>query len=355
MRRFAVAALMLLAAACGEDGGGDVSAGAPPPAPAEADAESGQGRAVEAGRALIGKTAPAALLKTIDGETIDLGASNGRKPVYLKFWATWCVPCRQQMPGFEADYRKYRDRILTVAVNTGFNDDEGAIREYRQRHGISMPIALDDGSLGAALNLRVTPQHVVIGRSGRILFVGHEANAELHEALEQALAEPPAAGSAAKSIAGRTYRVGDLVENLDPALTAAAGFPATGPSKSGRPRLLMFFSPWCESYLKDSRPEQAKTCGRVREELNRLASSGGYDLVGISSGLWSSRKDLDDYRATKALRIPLHLDSDGQLFRSFGVQDVPTLIVIDAEGRVARRVGPNDKGLNVAAGAARAG
>ncbi|MGB6355099.1 MAG: redoxin domain-containing protein, partial [Steroidobacteraceae bacterium] len=65
---------------------------------------SGEQRAQAAGRALIGTPAPRLVLKTIDGETIDLGSLYGKKAVYLKFWATWCVPCRQQMPHFQHAY-----------------------------------------------------------------------------------------------------------------------------------------------------------------------------------------------------------------------------------------------------------
>lgn len=353
-KRFpALAALGLLMAACSD--GSAILANEPDATSSADDLESGQGRAFEAGRTLIGRAAPAAMLKTIDGETVDLAASYGRKPVYLKFWATWCVPCRQQMPGFEADYQKYGDRILTVAVNTGFNDSEEAVREYRQRHGLTMPITIDDGSLGYALNLRVTPQHVVIGRSGRVLFVGHEENAALHKALEQAIAEPIGAATASASVTSQVYRVGDVVQDVGPALSATARFPIGGPAKDGKLRALLFFSPWCESYLKDSRPEQAKICARVRAQVNQLAKPGGPHLVGISSGLWSSAQDLEDYRASKALTIPLHLDSDGRLFRSFGVQDVPTLVVIDPSGRVTHRIGPSDKDLNLAIRAAGAG
>lgn len=344
-RLLAITALMLLPAACGD---GSEGSGSAESASSIEDPESGQARAVAAGRSLIGKVPPAAVLRTIDGQSIDLADHYGRRPVYLKFWATWCVPCREQMPGFEADYRKYGDKILTVAVNTGFNDEEAAIREYQQRHGLSMPIVRDDGSLGAALNLRVTPQHVVIGRSGRILFVGHEEDAELREALEASLAEQPKAPSVRALVSDKRYDVGDAVKNPGASFTKTAGFPISGPASDGKPRILMFFSPWCESYLKDSRPEQSKACARVREEVKRLAQSGKYQLVGISSGLWTSKKDLEDYRATNALRVPLHLDADGRLFRSFGVSEVPMLVVIDASGRVARRVGPNDKDLNVA-------
>lgn len=346
-------ALTLLAVACNDAPGNSLATVTDSNSPN--DPESGQGRALEAGRVLIGKAAPAAVLRTIDGQSIDLAEAYGRKPVYLKFWATWCIPCRQQMPGFESDFQEYRDRILTIAVNTGFNDSEDAIRQYRLRHGLSMPIAIDDGSLGEALNLRVTPQHVVIGRSGRILYVGHEEDAGLRDAMERAIAEPPSGVAAAKYVQRRGYGVGDMLKHVDQSLEKTAGFALSGSSPDGKARVLMFFSPWCESYLKESRPEQAAACSRVRNQVNQLAAPGGPRFVGISSGLWSSSKDLADYRASKALTIPVHLDADGRLFRSFGVREVPTLIVIDSSGRIARRIGPNDGGLNVAIRAASAG
>lgn len=53
---------------------------------------------------ILGTPAPAIKLTTIDGDTIDLSELYGKKAVYLKFWATWCIPCRAQMPHFENVY-----------------------------------------------------------------------------------------------------------------------------------------------------------------------------------------------------------------------------------------------------------
>ena len=64
---------------------------------------SGQQLAETAGRSLVGQPAPRLVLTTIDGAKIDLGELYGRKAAYLKFWATWCVPCREQ----DAAFRTY--------------------------------------------------------------------------------------------------------------------------------------------------------------------------------------------------------------------------------------------------------
>src|SRR5689334_17999061 len=119
-----------------------------------------------AGAPLIGKYAPSITLKTVDGKLIDLAKIYGKKPVYLKFWATWCVPCRQQMPHFENVERTLGNDIQVIALDAGFNETEQAVLDYRQTMGLTMPIVIDDGRLADALNLRVTPQHIVIGRDG---------------------------------------------------------------------------------------------------------------------------------------------------------------------------------------------
>jgi len=144
---------------------------------------SGQQRAQSAGRAILGTPAPRVMLKTIDGDAIDLGDLYGKKAVYLKFWATWCVPCREQMPHFEHVYETAGPDMAVIAIDVGFNDTVDAIRAYRKKLGITMPIVFDDGSLGSAFHLRVTPTHVVIGRDGRIQFVGHLADKDLDAAL----------------------------------------------------------------------------------------------------------------------------------------------------------------------------
>jgi thiol-disulfide isomerase/thioredoxin len=303
-----------------------------------AAADDGAARAARAGQTLIGRPAPAAVLRTLDGRTIDLAALYGRKPVYLKFWATWCVPCREQMPGFERIYRQYGKRIDVVAVNVGFSETEADVRAYRTRLGLTMPIALDDGSLGRRLNLRVTPQHVLIGADGRIAYVGHLDDAALHAALDKAAAAPPVA-------APRVFRVGDKVDGID--LATLDGQPA-GVGTAGKPRALVFFSPWCETYLSASRPATAHACRRVREDATRLAQKGGADWLAVAAPLWTSPAELAAYGRAHPGTPPLALDRDGAAFAAFGIRAIPSVVLLDAGGRVARVLGPDERGIDQA-------
>ncbi|SDF30888.1 Thiol-disulfide isomerase or thioredoxin [Massilia sp. PDC64] len=303
-------------------------------------ADDGAARAAQAGQPLIGQPAPAAVLRTLDGGTIDLTGRYGRKPVYLKFWATWCAPCLQQMPGFERIYQQYGKRIDVIAVNVGFSDTEADVRAYRARHGLTMPIALDDGSLGRRLNLRVTPQHVLIGADGRIAYVGHLDDAALHAALDRAaqdrVAEEPV-GLAPQAQATRVFRVGDKVEGVD--LPAGA---------AGKPRALVFFSPWCETYLRATRPATAQACRRVREDATRLMKQGGVDWLAVAAPLWTSAAELAAYAKTHPGTPPLALDRDGAAFAAFGIRAIPSVVLLDADGRVARVLGPEERGLDAA-------
>ncbi|WP_434664886.1 TlpA family protein disulfide reductase [Aeromonas sp. NJAU223] len=308
------------------------------------DAE-GERRAKSAGSALIGQPAPAVKLTTLDGKQLDLTELYGKKPVYLKFWATWCVPCRQQMPGFEAIEQKFGDQIQVIAVNTGFSDDADAIRAYRKELGLTMPIAIDDGTLATALNLRVTPQHVVIGRDGKIMHVGHLEDQALHTALQQAISEEsqPIARATSASTAP-TFAVGDKVSGLG--ITTLGGRKLDLGAANQKPRAIVFFAPWCESYLAESRPQTAKNCQFVREEAEKLmANEKGVEWLGVSSGLWVSVADLQDYRKSAGSTLPLALNEDDSLFRAFGVRDIPSVVLLDSQGRIARILSPQDRDL----------
>jgi thiol-disulfide isomerase/thioredoxin len=306
-------------------------------------AETGEERAEAAGRSLVGSLAPRMVFKTIDGETIDLGALYGKKAVYLKFWATWCTPCREQMPHFEHVYETAGPDLAVIAIDVGFNDSVEEIRKYRRALGIEMPIVLDDGRLAAAFKLRVTPQHIVIARNGRIQYVGHLADARLDAALLSARRAVQAKVAPASEAAKEArIALGDLLPERS--VTTLDGEPiALRSSATHRPTVLVFLSPWCESYLATTRPAMSASCRRTREQVDASMQDQRVRFIGIASGLWASAQDLRQYRARYNVRLPLSLDESGALFQAFDVRAVPTLLICDAEGRLVRRFVPDDR------------
>ncbi len=304
--------------------------------------ESGQQRAVAAGSGLVGTAAPRAVLTTIDGERIDLGNLYGKKAVYLKFWATWCTPCREQMPHFEHVYQSAGPDLAVIAINVGFNDSVDEVQKYRRKLGITMPIVFDDGSLGSAFNLRVTPQSIVIGRDGRILYVGHLADEHLDAALlaaREIKSAPAVAGPARAEPA--PIGVGDSLPAQSLSTLDGKSFALKG-GGAARPTVLVFLSPWCESYLATTRPAISASCRRSREQVGELSGNQHVRWIGIASGLWASPEDLRKYQAENKIRIPLTLDESGKLFRSFRVTEVPTVLIADASGKVIARVNSDD-------------
>lgn len=306
-------------------------------------ATSGEQLADTVGQRLVGTPAPRMVLKTIDGQSIDLGALYGKKAVYLKFWATWCVPCRQQMPHFEHAYETAGADLAVIAIDTGFNDSLEAVQAYRKQLGITMPIVIDDGKLGGAFALRVTPQHIVIGRDGRIAYVGHLADGRLEAALTAARNQPTASGSlgAAAAAPSRQYRVGDQLPGRSPPTLEGHAFPFRDKADP-RPLVLVFLSPWCESYLETTRPALSTNCRRMREQVSALDGGHNVRWLGVVSGLWATAEDLREYKSKYGVDLTLTLDASGDLFRAFDITEVPVALLVDRSGRIVRKVGGSD-------------
>jgi thiol-disulfide isomerase/thioredoxin len=309
---------------------------------------SGQARAEGVGQQLIGMRAPSVVLKTIDGREIDLGKLYGKQAVYLKFWATWCVPCREQMPHFEHVYQTAGSDLVVIAIDSGFNDSLEDVETYRKKVGITMPIVVDDGQLGSIFHLRVTPQHIVIGRDGRIQYVGNLADERLDSALLAAQRLPSAhlkQVSASVQEDAPRYTVGDRMPDISVTTLGGLKFPLRD-SSANAPTVLVFMSPWCESYLATSRPAMATSCKEVREQIDALVKEHhGVRWLGIASGLWATTDDLTSYKDKYTEKLPLTLDESGKLFRAFRIMKVPTLLVADGDGRIVKSIDGFDSGL----------
>jgi peroxiredoxin len=119
-------------------------------------------------RVQIGKPAPDFSLPSIGGKKVSLSDFKG-KAVFLNFWATWCPPCKDEMPSMEKVYREHKDRgfeILAVSIDKGTME----IKAFRKAHGLSFPILHDPDMLVAALyELAFVPTTYLIDRAGTVV------------------------------------------------------------------------------------------------------------------------------------------------------------------------------------------
>ncbi len=113
-----------------------------------------------------GRPAPPLDLVDLDGKRWTIDALAGRV-VVLNFWATWCEPCRVEMPSLEAmAARKRREGVVVCAVN--YLESPDKIRRFLERAPFKAPILLDsDGDATVAWTPRVFPSTVLVGRDGR--------------------------------------------------------------------------------------------------------------------------------------------------------------------------------------------
>ena len=148
----------------------------------------GSVRAADQDTPLIGKPAPAFALKDIGGKPLSLAAYKG-KVVLLDFWATWCVPCREEIPHFLDLQKKYAARGLVI-VGISMDDDAKPIPAFVKKYGVTYPVALGSAELGEKYGgVLGLPLAFVIGRDGRITnrFEGITSAAEFEKAIVAAL------------------------------------------------------------------------------------------------------------------------------------------------------------------------
>lgn len=297
----------------------------------EAWEEDGERRARTAGQGRLGAPAPTGEVLTLDGGRFSLDRGTRGRPLYIKFWATWCAPCLAQMPAFKELAGRMEGRVDVLAVNVGLSDPESAVRAYARRHALPMPVTIDDGRLARAFGLTVTPQHVLVGRDGRIAWVGHKHGPELEEALARLLDSPAEAVAAPPPLDPPTpVRLGEAVGSLP-----LGEAPAVDLGAEGVRRGLLFLAPWCESYLAETRPTVAGACKAAREKVE--ARPPGENWVIVAHGLWTQASEVEEFRTQHALRTPIVLDPSGVAFDRFGVRELPAIAIVDAEGRLAWR------------------
>jgi thiol-disulfide isomerase/thioredoxin len=141
----------------------------------------------------LNRATPEFVLVADPGMPIGPAQLHGRVAV-LAFWASWCLPCRQELPELQEVYRRFRNnaRVAFFGVDTGWGDETAAAgRIYLARQHLDLPLAFDKGEAAQALGVDGLPTLVIIDQHGRVRFVhhGYDVSEDLKDGLTGRIGE----------------------------------------------------------------------------------------------------------------------------------------------------------------------
>ena len=111
---------------------------------------------------------PALSLKDLSGRTHTLADHRG-KALLINFWATWCEPCRQEMPSMQRLRDRLGKRFAVLAVNV--DEPDARVREFIRETRLDLPVLMDPGkTVTRAWGVRVLPTSVLVGPDGRARY-----------------------------------------------------------------------------------------------------------------------------------------------------------------------------------------
>ncbi len=122
---------------------------------------------LETGETAEDYTAPDFIAYTLTGEAARLSDYAG-KPVVINFWATWCPPCRQELPGFENAWQQYGDDVVFLMVECG-GESVDEVESFIAEGGYTFPVYVDsDGSGAAAYGINAIPVTALVDAEGNL-------------------------------------------------------------------------------------------------------------------------------------------------------------------------------------------
>jgi thiol-disulfide isomerase/thioredoxin len=119
-------------------------------------------------------------VKEIGGREISSATLKGKVAI-IDFWATWCPPCRKEIPHFNRLYEKYRDQGLVI-VGLALDEDEAAVRRFNQQLPIRYPVALASKEVQQLFGgIEVYPTAFLVSREGEVIkkYLGYTYPDEL--------------------------------------------------------------------------------------------------------------------------------------------------------------------------------
>lgn len=140
-----------------------------------------------------GFNAPDFTLRTPAGEDVSLASLQG-KPVIINFWASWCPPCRAEMPAMESAYQAYQSQGITIlAINAANQDNRQEALDFITNNHLSFTVLFDlDGSVSSLYGVRSLPSTFFVDARGvirEVVIGGPMSEALLRVRIEQLFTE----------------------------------------------------------------------------------------------------------------------------------------------------------------------
>ncbi len=126
--------------------------------------------------ARVGGQAPALRATAVSGSATPLSPTMGERATLLVFWATWCIPCRREMPQLETTAKELATSGVTV-IAVAVDDDSSHVDQYAKRLSLTLPVAVDSsGATARAYGIVGIPRTFLIDRGGviRRTWVGEQ-------------------------------------------------------------------------------------------------------------------------------------------------------------------------------------
>jgi thiol-disulfide isomerase/thioredoxin len=187
MRNFVLLVFIaFIAVSCSRERTAAPQAQGTPATPSPA-AQSAPSSALASGEAGVGSTMPPYNARLIDGGTFDIARERGQV-VLLNLWATWCGPCRYEIPALDRLHRKYEAKgfkVIGVSIDEG---EPAPVKAFVSAQEMHYPVALDpEGKLANMLQTTVIPTSVLIDRKGKVVWKKYGAIEENEEPLMKAI------------------------------------------------------------------------------------------------------------------------------------------------------------------------
>lgn len=135
-----------------------------------------------------GALAPDFTLESLDGSQVSLADFRGR-PVLINFWATWCGPCRVEMPYIQAAYERYKEQEFVVLA-VDIQETKPQVEAFAQEFSLTFPVLLDEtGKVTATYKVLGVPTSIFVDRAGIISYIypGAMTEAILEEQIARIL------------------------------------------------------------------------------------------------------------------------------------------------------------------------